>query len=632
MVTRLILLTFLVSAVAGQVKHGKDSSICQDPVAPPGVTPIPKPTIPEQFSAHIECTIKNKNMTIDMHEFFDNTNNRGALIQTQDGEPFMAWYDYSINEFISYFPTVGLCTASKLSDSNQRFLYGYQTSSGSTGHIFSAGQALHFQTDAKEVYMGQSMVRGIAVDVWKSCQYWDAFDATMTVSWYFSADNEWDTPVGQAVPIGAHVKGAVWDTPTSAGRPFEHYYDIFHFRTGSLQPLPNRVFQTPPGVLCTNRINTKPVPSVPDAFSFTVEVVDKTLGTVSYMTEYYDSVNNFVRYTYRPSPRENSPFGTNDLIEVHDFNTGVAYVTDKRHGNCTVTKINLTFDGSKNGPTTLRLRSSREFFYFNSINFTYEGVNKVRNIDTDTWVGQRANYPPGVGGTSTWQWFFATDNWFEINTGLNQGGVPVQMNIDAPNAGMSYEYHMFNFKNSVPDLLKYDVSACYVNRDRRKFLMKFPGQYTSVVDSNLDQFKYFVLMGLTQTMSISSLRVSNIQVFFDKDIVVTFEVLDVAPIKGDVTKYKPETPLATAANTLINKINSQQFFIAMHFANNNDFTGMIPMPKSLIETTYLWNSQTGQAIPQASTGYGAGVMAAVGVVVPVVSAALGGVLAFFFFK
>ncbi|XP_033725895.1 uncharacterized protein LOC117315692 [Pecten maximus] len=629
MVTRLLLLTIVVSAVTGQVKHGKDSSICQDPVAPAGVVPVSKPAIPEQFSAHIECTIKNKNMTIDMHEFFDNTNNRGYLSQTQDGTLFEAWYDYSINEFISYFPTYSLCTASKLSDSNQRFLFGYQTTSGTAGHIFSAGQALHFQTDAKEVYMGRSMVRGVAVDVWKSCQYWDTFDATMTVYWYFSASTEWDTAIGQAVPIGAHVKGAVWDTPTSAPRPIEHYYDIFHFRTGSA---PDNVFQTPPGVLCTNRVNTMSVPNVPEAFSFTVEIVDKTLGAVSYMTEYYDSINNFVRYTYRPSPRENSPFGTNDLIEVHDFNTGVAYVTDKTHGNCTVTKINLTFDGSKSGPTTLRLRSSREFFYFNAINFTYEGVNKVRYIDANTWVGKRPDYPPGIGSTSTWQWYFATNAWYEINTGMSQGGVPIQMNIDAPKAGMSYEYHMFNFKNSVPDLLNYDVSACYVNRDRRMFQVKFPGQYTGVVDSNLDQFKYFILQALTQTMAVSAIRVSNIQVFFDKDIVVSFEVLDVAPIQGDVTKYKTETPLATAANSLMNKINSGQFFIAMHFDNNQAFTGMIPKTNSLIETTYLWNSQTGQAIPQSTSGYGAGVMAAVGVVVPVVSAALGGVLAFFFFK
>ncbi|OWF53450.1 uncharacterized protein LOC110446368 [Mizuhopecten yessoensis] len=629
MTTRLLLLSLLVSAVVGQAKHGKDSSVCRDPTPPQGVNAIVKPTIPEQFSAHIECVIKNKNLTIDMHEFFDDINNRGVLYQEQDGVLYQAWYDYSINEFISYFPTYSLCTASKLSDSSQRFMFGYQTRPGQTGHIFSAGQALHFQTDAKEVYMGQSMVRGIAVDVWQSCQYWDTFDATMTVQWYFSASTEWDTAVGQPVPVGAYVKGFVWDTPTSTPRPIEHMYDIFHFRPSSP---PDSIFQTPPGVLCTNRSNTKTVPSVPDAFSFTVEVVDKTLNAVSYMTEYYDSVNNFVRYTYRPSPTDNSPFGTNDLTEVHDFNTGVAYVTDQMHGNCTAMNIDLTFDGARNGATTLRLISSREFFYFNAINFTYEGVNKVRDIDADTWVGKRPNYPPGIGGVSTWQWYFTTNNWFDTNTGMSQGGVPIQMNIDAPNAGMSYEYHMFNFKNSVPNLLNYDVSACYIDRDRRMFQMKFPGQYTSVVDSNLDQFKYFVLVALTKTMSVSALRVSNLQVIFDKDIVVSFEVLDVAPILGDVTNHRVETPLDTAATKLINKIHSKQFFITMHFNNNQDFTGMIPMPKSLIETTYLWNSQTGTAIPQKTSGYGAGVMAAVGVVVPIVSAALGGVLAFFFFK
>ena len=72
-----------------------------------------------------------------------------------------------------------------LSTSGQRFLLGYD--SGNGGKIFSAAQSLHMSgRGITEVYMGLSNVRGIAVDVWQSCQYWKNMDATMNVYWYFS--------------------------------------------------------------------------------------------------------------------------------------------------------------------------------------------------------------------------------------------------------------------------------------------------------------------------------------------------------------------------------------------------------------------------------------------------------------
>jgi hypothetical protein len=37
-------------------------------------------------------------------------------------------------------------------------------------------------------------------------------------------------------------------------------------------------------------------------------------------------------------------------------------------------------------------------------------------------------------------------------------------------------------------------------------------------------------------------------VFIDNDVIVTFEILDVAPLTGDVNNIVKETPLATAAN------------------------------------------------------------------------------------
>jgi hypothetical protein len=61
------------------------------------------PVVPAQFSAHIECVIMNKNMTTDLHEYYDDTNNRGVVVQLDQGLELDAWYDYYTNEFIAYY-------------------------------------------------------------------------------------------------------------------------------------------------------------------------------------------------------------------------------------------------------------------------------------------------------------------------------------------------------------------------------------------------------------------------------------------------------------------------------------------------------------------------------------------------
>lgn len=66
------------------------------------------------------------------------------------------------------------------------------------------------------------------------------------------------------------------------------------------------------------------------------------------------------------------------LIEVLFYLiAGVAYITDKNRGNCSYRKIESgDFDDRSTGPNTVRIRNTREFFYFDVDKTTtsYEGV------------------------------------------------------------------------------------------------------------------------------------------------------------------------------------------------------------------------------------------------------------------
>eukprot|EP00105_Crassostrea_gigas_P009800 XP_011424884.1 PREDICTED: uncharacterized protein LOC105326504 [Crassostrea gigas] len=156
------------------------------------------------------------------------------------------------------------------------------------------------------------------------------------------------------------------------------------------------------------------------------------------------------------------------------------------------------------------------------------------------------------------------------------------------------------------------------------------GDYKSAVDGNLETFKYNILKSLVSTLSVSAIRISNLNVYYSPtDIIVTFEILDVAPVVGDVKNVVKETPLDVAANTLQTKVKSSQFAIALDKKVFPNIPAMVPIKNSFTETTYINNN--GQTAA-SQTGYSPGAMAAVGITLPVVGGALGGVFAYFFFK
>jgi len=622
-------------ATLGLASHGHDYSVCNTTQVNPSLIML-KPNISEQFHTRVEAVIVNKNKTVIVREYFDAQNNRGFVRVLDQSISMDAWYDYNTNEFIAYYPmpdgSPGLCQVQDLSKTDQRFLFGYQAINGQ-GHIYSAAGALHYGGQGiEEAYMGKTTIRNINVDWWRSCQYWKDRDATMTVDWYFTSRTTWDSTVGigEQLPVQAHVTGMVYDA-SGAGHHFEHYYNFFDFK-----PYLDRstVFETPAGVTCPGRKLTRKFPAVPsDAFSFTTEIVDVKNDILSFMKETFYYSQKLVKYEYRPQSGDFSPYGTSELIEIHDFHSGLAYVTDKAKGNCSVRAIESgDFDVRSSGPNTVRIRNAKEFFYLDTTNVSYEGIKQNRGLDCDTWIANRNDYPFGDPSPSTWEWYFATSQWQQANAGPEPGAIPVQMRITIPQRGWMYQYNIYHFQKSKPDLLKFDISGCYQFRKRRKFQFMVPAKPVSQaqISSNVEVFKYYVLQAIMSYTNINPLRVAHLQAFFADNIIVTFELLDVSPIMGDTQRAPDysEVPLDFAANTIAQMIQDGQFVINL---KGSPFTlkNLVATPNSIVEITYL-NSTTGTTT--TTTGYGAGPMAAVGVTMPLLGGGLGVLFAYFFFK
>lgn len=626
----------------------KDPNFCKDPTPPPGLPTRARPNVTNMFHTWVECVIINKNFTTDIHEYFDADHNRGFITQLYSGLRYDALYSYDSNEFITWYQNLngggvpGTCSVQDLSKTGQRFLLGYNKVNGAP-HIFSANDALHLSgRNVNEVYMGVTSIRGILVDWWRSCQYWTSMDATMLVDWYFSAKPTWGSAVNVPIPVTAHVTG-VTNNFTQAQRHFEHYYNFFHFK-----PFPDEVhskkFETPAGLQCPGRKLTKKLPKLPDdAFSFTTEVLDLNRNKTTFLKETFFYSEKLVKYEHR------SANGKAYLIEVHDFHAGLAYITDRQRGNCSVRPIADTdFDVRAAGANDVRIRNAKEFFYFDSSNLTYEGVKSNRKIKCDTWLGRRRDYPFQDPQNSTWEWYFAAKPWTEVAPGPEIGAIPIQMRIKVPGLGYNFQYNIYNFKKDKPDLLKFDISGCYELRNRTKFQIVLPRSYTSLIQQNVDLAKTAVLEAIVMNTGIKPIRVAHMQFYFEYDIRVTFEILDVSPIMGDTQRSKDyhEVPLDVATSSLSSIIQKGQFVVTLHGSAFQQPTSIVVSPmvqvgysiagssgynSTLYLVTSLYINTTAPPVKKTS-GFGAGPMAAVGVTMPIVGLGIGMAGAYFFFR
>jgi hypothetical protein len=96
-------------------------------------------------------------------------------------------------------------------------------------------------------------------------------------------------------------------------------------------------------------------------------------GTTTNIRETYDFNRKLVRIDY---VLKNTP-----TSEVHDFNTGLRYVTDKFRGNCTITTLdNQGFDVTYDGDY-ITMKDPQSFFDFDSKEYQYSGrVSFIRTL------------------------------------------------------------------------------------------------------------------------------------------------------------------------------------------------------------------------------------------------------------
>ncbi|CAH1252265.1 Hypp9244 [Branchiostoma lanceolatum] len=597
-----------------------DQSVCNLPTAVQGGPPVPQFGNLDHFEAYIECNMKDIGETIEVKEYYDKKEDRGTLDTVQYGQGIYLIYDYSvlqIYEIVQRTSTENpVCQTRPMQSSAQNGVFGLNTGTDNSGHIFSVAQMFNLGTNGM-IYAGTTTVRGMPVHRYSLCVYWDQWQSSIQTDYYFTA-SDYPNPYNWAsmVPVRITAKGLAQGPPhhrpgdpvnpneaTMTQHNFDHVYDIFFFK-----PYVNdrTVFDIPAGVFCPGRPPVKAIPDIPAAFSYRSEILVKYNFVVSYIDEYYDYNSKLVRYDYKPLAASSTSFGTDNEIVVHDFNTGVEYLTDAISGNCTVRPItNTSFDSEAVDPYTIRMRDKFEFFEFDKVNYTYSGVKELRGIPCDVWITTRMDWP-FKGKVTSWEWWFsATFPYYTI-------------------------YNTYAFDNSQPKFEFFDINHCFPAENRKRLQVQFPAAYFSQVFSNQTLFKEEMLLALVQTGQVSPLRVIDIKLDYDdsRRILVQFTLLDKAPIAGSVYcsgGCRAETPLQEAINKVKSAVNSNQFTVQM--PNPKDPT------RPLALTAYPDKYRDDLTVPGApQQGYSSGDMAGLAMGMIILGLLIGGGSGFFVFR
>ena len=144
---------------------------------------------------------------------------------------------------------------------------------------------------------------------------------------------------------------------------------------------------------------TKPLPKIPNAFRYSEEITFG--GITNYIRNLvYDMGYNAVRYEKRNIiPSQDTFFTTDYLTFVNDYNLGVSFVLNKKHGNCSITSIAAnSIDNDQNytetllnaeGSFILRLKSPESFLLLDS-DYVFTGSRRANNIPAYIYVSDRS--------------------------------------------------------------------------------------------------------------------------------------------------------------------------------------------------------------------------------------------------
>ncbi|XP_067678279.1 uncharacterized protein [Haliotis asinina] len=515
------------------------AQVCQNvsgPTVGPNDPRLPK-ALPPSFQVTIEGALIEKSSSVVAEEYFDLASQRSAMKITQDGQ--VEWIYINMNTNESYHISNNNCTVhNQALDSDDAFIGG-RMSSSKMPHTYSTSSVLKFAQKYGEVYKGQTRIRGVLCDHWQSCMYWSSLGVNFTVDYYFSAISWTSADNTNQIPVRAEVQGYSSLLGPGPGSSFHHIYDYIGFKSPVVDPTN---LETQKGIACPGRKHTRAMPKLKQHYQYREEIVDQDLERIVNADVWYDYNYKLLRFDLRPTALTYPFYSYDAVTEIHDYNTGVAYIIDKSFLNCTMVPIeNGTWDATTNvsrAHQALGMKGPEQLFDFTP-SFAYSGQRTVRGITCDVFTNVRTDFGDYglMGMTVTLEVYFMANNWTSDNTvGNNQDSVDTPVRLEISAQGFFASYDFYNFDQENPVLSRFDISKCYLDQDKINFEITFPGDYNDFLLNYPSILEELAVVVLAQTGGLSPIRIQSLSVHWDmKNAYLVGTILDKAP---DLVRYR----------------------------------------------------------------------------------------------
>jgi len=574
-----------------------------------------RPSLPTQFHVIVEWNDLSKNKTVLLEEWYDEHEQKGTVTSMSDGIQFFKIMDFKTKELFEIADH--LCVTVNMSKSDDGSIFG----KGDT--MMTPSGVLRFGGSMNESYVGRAEARGIPCHLWVfSGPIPEMMIKEVNILWYFADPDQWMPATGRSsIPIVAQWYG-VKVNHIGTEEQFTHVYEYVKWEP-NLSGDP-RVFQTPPGVFCPKRKNTKAMPKLAPQFAITIEDVKAELMLKRTTRFWYDQKRLLARYDHMPTLAfddfdDVEDFAGRPLREIHDFHTGLAYTIDALRGNCSIRTLTNSidvrppFDGDDSA--TAIMKEPMEIFHHEDSEFHYVGRRIVRDTEVDVWIGKPRipsdpdgpPLPPEISDV-VYEWFVLTKPWRAVEGVSVESDVPMQMITYKQNFPVQV-WNFNDFDSEKLSVLHFDIQSCFrIFPERKHFQFSIAGGDGTLVgqiDDNINAFKEALIETIGAVTEVRPIRISNIVVDDDDEFVYVLFSMTEAPLPGTGgigSIGYPDIPLAEATTKLEQAIKGEKFQLRLIL--NEDETNTIfitPIKDSLVETYRPGKKATTTALPLSST-------------------------------
>lgn len=255
-------------------------------------------------------------------------------------------------------------------------------------------------------YVGDTLMRGIPTQIFKSCFSLDDINATVSANYYISDPDKFQSYLG---PNQTYVLQIDVRVKNRAGQSDQFVYHVFRYTPNPRRIREQQSLETPDGVYCEGRTSKLSIPTnIPERFSLNSEIfLPKFQNSIYSYHGLYDMELEITRLDmWYPDPR-----GSTNVFhysEIHDFATGLSFRFNNANRQCEVTNITiLSSDAvvSVDNANLVEISSPAHLFLLDDTIYQYTGEKSCRDyIVCHVWISETSSN----NRTEHREWYWAS--------------------------------------------------------------------------------------------------------------------------------------------------------------------------------------------------------------------------------